>query len=536
MNISMDVSEEGDTSTSSMNVVDDVTNDDDIDEKKIEKLWAKERYEMSHGEREAATDELHGVKSRYNTTEYESPENHFKALVQFDSELNNPNSEIPSRLKCNYLRALRMNSSYVTSSDYRLRFLRAEFFDVSKAIVRFCKCLNFMVEVFGDISLLRQIFLSDLNKTERKLLKEGAMQLSPSRDSLGRRSLFFLGACGANYSTRERNRVGLYLIFQVLAEDVTTQRNGLVTIHLMSEDVWGIMGGANKPQFSNLFLSVFESCPLRFSAIHICFPEKLLYRLLKPLVLLLVGNEGRKTMRVHSGTTMEINYSLSSFGVRLDDIPMTYSGTIKTRQHMRWMKVRAAVDQYIEEQCKGKVDGDFRHFYASDQYDIQPIPHIQCPEINCVLFHKNGVAWEFPGNIKFRAFLDEQLPKNYHLHDRYSGNPKAISTGISNAHTTLSEKEGLYDRIIRLSFAQNVQFLLYDDTKHWYIDLKEPDVLRKYIGFAIRGRQRRVSAQQHSGGNNNTQNNATNNVFINMDGEQHNCGSDVSFSSDLMVN
>jgi hypothetical protein len=542
----MDVGDDVDMSSLDMEVANEVDVDIDVDidididmdmnEESIEKLWAKEQYEMSRDDREAATDELHGVKSRYNATEYENPENHYKALIQFDNQLNNPRSGIPSRLKHNYLRAMRMNSTYVSSSDFRLRFLRAEFFDVSKAIVRFCKCLNLLVELFGDASLLRQIFLSDLTKNERKLLKEGEMQLSPYRDSLGRRTFYFLGNVGANYSAQERDRVGIYLLFQVMAEDVTTQRNGLVSVSILTEDVTTSIGGTNRHHMSNFFLSIFQSCPLRFSAIHLFFPNEMLYRMLKSLLLFVVGKGFRKVLKIHSGTIMERNYSLSSFGIRLDDIPTTYSGTVKTRHHMRWLKVRSAMDDFVKQQCEENVNGDFRSFYASDQYTIQPFPHIQCPENNCVLFHKNGVAWEFPGNIKFRAFLDEQLPKYNHLNNRSPSNIK--STGLLDAPVTPPEKEGLFDRIIRLSLEQNFQFLLHDETKHWYIELKELDVLRRYIGFAIRGRQRRVSAQRHNSSNNNDFNNdnEANNtvgsnretgtaVFTNMYGNEPNFGS-----------
>ena len=533
---SMDESEDVETSPFSIGNDNDDDDDDDIDEEKIEKLWAKEQYEMSRDDREAATNEMHGVQSRYNASEYENPESHYKALIQFDQELNNPN-RISGRVKNGYFRALQMNSTYVSSPDFRLRFLRTEFFDVPKAALRFCKCLNILVETFGDVSLLRQIFLSDLTKNERKLLKEGGMQLSPTRDSLGRRTMFLLGNFGAKYSSRERDRVGLYLLFQVVAEDVTTQRNGVVSVHMMSSaDIKMVVGGENKHRMSSFFQALFEGCPVRFSAVHMCFPNELLYRLLKPLMLFVVGNAGRKVLKIHSGTTVECNYSLSSFGVHEDDVPVTYSGTIKTRQHTRWLKARVAMDGYIDKQCKDCVAGDYRYFYASERYTIKPFPHIQCPEINCVLFHKNGVAWDFPGNIKFRAFLDVQLPNSNHLNNRHSGN--------------IPEKEGLFDRIIRLSFEQNFHFLLHDETKHWYNEFENPDVLRRYIGFAIRGRQRRVRTQKQRQGsdssdsgkiqNNNAKNKTDDRnpdsgptVFTNMDGKEGNYGSDSCFALKL---
>jgi len=450
-----------------------------IDEIYMETIWAREQYEMNPRDRQAASYELHGVESRYDMVRYENPNNLNQALLKFDDELNNPgSSSISAKLKETYNRALSLNSSYVTSSDFRLMFLRSEFFQITKAVIRFCKCLNILVKYFGEISLLRQLLLSDLSKRELKLLKEGSMQLSQSRDSLGRRPLFLLGNCGGNYCPGERDRVGLYLIFQVLAEDVISQQNGLVTIHLISEDVYQGLGGAeNIPKMARLYLSIFEACPLRFSAIHFCFPKELIYRLLKPLLLFAIGEMGRKVLKIHSGTSVEWMYSLSSFGVRSDDVPTTYSGTVKTRQHMRWIKVRSAMDKYIEDQATTHVDGDYCFFYASK---IKPFPHIQCPEINCVLFHNNGVAWEFPGNIKFRAFLDQAFSDNHEY-----------TKHISNT------EEDILNRIIRLALLRHFQFLLHDDINHWYDRLTEPEQLRRYIGFAYRGHLRRCSARRH---------------------------------------
>ncbi len=512
---SMDVS--GSSSSSTMEMVDDEV----VNEEMIEKLWARERYEMQIDDREATHNELHGVESRYDASRHENPENHQRALFEFDNELN-LNSRLSSKLKSGYLTALSLKSSYVSSSDLRLRFLRAEFFDVSKAVVRFCNYLNFMAEVYGEVSLLRQIFISDLTKRERKCLKEGSMQLLPTRDSLGRRIMVFSGNAGENYAPRERDRVGIYFFFQVLAEDETTQRNGVVSVSLLSEGVQRSMGGENLAKRSKFFQSVWEACPVRISAIHLCFPNELLFRMLKPIMLCVLGNTGRKCMRIHSGARLECDYSLNTFGIRPDDIPLTYSGTIKTRQHTRWVKVRGAIDNYVEQQCKERVNGDYRYFYVSDQHTIKPFPHIQCPEITCVLFHKNGVAWEFPGNVAFRAFLDEQLQLNNHLNNRSSGNSK--STG-SDTLTAL-EKEGLLDRILRLSFEQNFQFLLHDETKHWYNEIKNPATLRRYIGFAIRGRQRLAGAKRQRQGcetsdddTRNSHNQVTGStVFTNMDG------------------
>ncbi len=489
----------------------DVTEDGIKEEGTVEKLWARELYEMDIEDREATTNELHGVKSRYDASNYEIPEKHRQALIEFEKELNNSNSGISEELKRGYLRALSLNSSYVTSSDFRMRFLRAEFFDISKAVKRFYGNLNMLVEYYGEVSLLRQIFLSDLTKNERKLLRKGSMQLSPSRDPLGRRVVFFLGDFGAGYSALERDRVGLYLMYQVMAEDETSQRNGVVSISILSD--LSLQVSVGNPRSKKFFQNFFEWTPVRVSAIHLCFPNAPLYRLLQPIMLMAIGNTGRKLLKIHSGTNIECYYSLKSFGIQPDDFPRTFSGSIKTRQHVRMLKFRAAMEHYIEQQCSTHANGDYRNFYTPGQKaTTKPFPHIQCPEINAVLFHKNGVAWDFPGNVRFREFLDQQLPSQ--------NNSRSTSCSDATAFTT--EKQVLIDRIIRFSCEKNFRYLLHDDTKHWYNEIQNPALLRRYIGLAIRGRQRRMGAKrQRQGWDNDRESNKA--VFTNMNGSEYDC-------------
>ena len=94
--------------------------------------------------------------------------------------------------------------SYALSKGFLIKFLRAEFFDVKKAADRYICCIDFLVDYFGTFALERPLYLKDLDKNEQKMLKEGRLQLMPSRDRLGRRILVFLGAVGHGYSHRNR--------------------------------------------------------------------------------------------------------------------------------------------------------------------------------------------------------------------------------------------------------------------------------------------------------------------------------------------
>jgi len=542
----------------------------------IEKLWAKERYEMSYGDREASSYELHGVVSRAIV---ETPELISNALQEFDNELkklaiySSNNSQSSSCSSCSSSSPHHANNTYIQSSTFRLRFLRSELFDIKKSVKRYCICIDLLVEYFGDYALQRQLFLSDLNKEEMKILKDGTLQILPSRDTLGRRIMVFIGNCGGDpqqsWKQQSLNKVGLFLIFQILAEDITTQRNGIVSIHIIHDgmDIHARMNSSENggpEQYRQFLTKVLYGAPCRWSGLHICFQSSssndndnnsnnynssssnsnngdgfIMRNIIRPLFLFIIGKPGRKVLRIHSGSSIECEYSLKSFGIQVDDIPLTHTGTVKLINHSRWIKVRSIMDKFIKEQASSVANANDNsnnyQYYYSIENTIIPFPKIQCPEVHCVLFRKNGVAWEHPGNIKFRAFLQE-------LDNRIAESIKQSEQTLSEMQSDTAQQsrsktittENLYtdsdtntDTATTMAMAMSLgmstdehigyilqeailhgfSFLMYDEKNHWYIELKEEDELRKQLRSALRGHRKRRTRVQ-------TYNNTDNMLFM----------------------
>jgi hypothetical protein len=84
---------------------------------------------------------------------------------------------------------------YVNTNEFRLMYLRCDFFNVQKAALRIVQALDFLLENYGEYALKRKIQLSDFTSDqELAVLKKGMIQLLPSRDRGGRRiilSFFF---------------------------------------------------------------------------------------------------------------------------------------------------------------------------------------------------------------------------------------------------------------------------------------------------------------------------------------------------------
>ena len=455
--------------------------DDDINKpKKMELMWAKELYEMKPEEREAANNELHGVEFDSNacfnndvTTTTESPRQRAYALNAMQDVLDElvPPSSISSfqinNSRCNYkayLRGLELGSVYIRSPDFRLRFLRADRFDPRKAATRYCNCLDLLVEYFGEKALHRSLYLSDLSYEELKTLREGYVQIMPSRDRNGRRILVFCGK--ATIQTEEAffssNKVMIYLLMGVLADDVTTQCKGAVVLIFPDKAPNAQPMNRRDAFMLNKYINYI---PLRWSAMHFCIPDEPVFHIVRTLSLALIGPAGRKICRLHSGSLIECDYALSSYGIIVKDLPRTYTGIIKTKNLSRFVKVRAAIDDYRKKAVEGELN--------STEYDACGI---ECPEVNCVLFGNKAQSWDHPGNIEFRDVMEEKEKER----DRF---PRTCLKG-----------DRYIDSMIQEGILRNFRFCDYDKKKSWYTEINNMESLRHKITQLLTGIRKRRKA------------------------------------------
>jgi hypothetical protein len=225
----------------------------------------------------------------------ESPEMIAFAMASFQEEVDRV---VPESEKSAYYRACSMNSTYVQSVSFRLKFLRAELFDHKKAALRYVRNLDYLLEKFGDFALMRQLYLSDLNREEKRFLKKGYMQVLPFRDNVGRRIVGNLGSYGGfNFSMETKERVGAYLNFAILADDITSQRKGVVSLGLLSEDAIECIQSV-KLSNMNRFI---QAMPIRYSGFHTCLSNSFRSKVIKALTLTFVQGDARLMSRVHIG-------------------------------------------------------------------------------------------------------------------------------------------------------------------------------------------------------------------------------------------
>jgi hypothetical protein len=153
----------------------------------IDDLLSRDLLQLSLTERNAITEEIHGVQT---IAPQESPSMIQAALL----DLNACIGRMPSSKKAAYLRSQELYpDTYINTSDFRMRFLRCDLFDVEKAASRMVMYLDLMLDLFGDYVLKRTLQISDFCWEEMQAFRCGHLQPLPYRDRSGRRIFAFVG-------------------------------------------------------------------------------------------------------------------------------------------------------------------------------------------------------------------------------------------------------------------------------------------------------------------------------------------------------
>jgi hypothetical protein len=440
--------------------------------KTFDKFWAKELYEVSYEDREAIMYEMHGVESRAVP---ETPEMIRSSLKELEVEISvwlsgnlsqqqrsifKSFNETTAQLTRGHLLAVeKLHSQYVVSPEFRIRFLRTEFFDVPKAAFRYFRCLNQLLFFFGEASLQRPLRIEDLTDSEREFLESGKIQCLSSRDKLGRRILVVYGGMLTSYPLFERCKVELYLIWGVMAEDEESQRHGIIALVLFdlkgggsafpdeesanttktknSRNSWD---GTEKRVFHRLSRQKYKvrthlteraaATPVRNASIHLCMPGNRIYTFLGAIFRGIIPSAYRSIVKISTGSHLEVGYELQRFGIPVDDLPSASSKgiVIRTKSLARFLKARANIDSFRKEHAQkhgveyhwpscttvgssqnkainndDKPSTDGRAAEAS-AFHPEFCPGTDCPESNCVVFG-DRLTYKYATNIAFRDYL-----------------------------------------------------------------------------------------------------------------------------------
>lgn len=230
---------------------------------------------------------------------------------------------------------------------------------------------------------------------------------------------------------------------QVLSEDPETQRKGAVII-LSPAGKEGLQNLL--PNFNEKVKMVHDICdcmPLRISAYHVCSANSPVLHVFMRLTLVIVPKHIRARLRVHKGSPLEWQYSVSSFGMNAEFLPFTTGGELKIKNHNKWIKLR-----------KAKEDAFKRG---------TPFHGIECPKVQDIFFRRGT-------NPHGNMLLREVLESKYSLYQ---------------SRQTQEEKTEISWSVVEEIERRNGRFLIEDSHGFW-IELTDKDSAREKIANAFR--------------------------------------------------
>lgn len=416
----------------------------------VDDILSNQLLQLSLQDRNAINEEIHGVQT---FAPEETSEMLTEALRNMDIEINN------ILRKDAFVRSQEFPNTYVNSADFRLRFLRSDLFDVKKAANKMVAFLDLVSELFGDFALRRQIQMSDFSREEMQVFRTGHLQLLPYRDRSGRRIFCSVGGYGVTVSLVTRVKILLYTVLAA-SDDVETQRKGIISI------IWP---GTKLPNGDNLrnvklnrilFLKrVYETLPVRTCSIHFGIPDSPFNQLMQTLITLSMPQYMQR-MKFHVGEAIERQYSIKSFGVPIELIPLTETGNIKTTYLKQWMKLRRRIE--VMKMIEAANDNS--------------VSIIECPGSNDVVFRSGTSMSCHPGNVHFRYMVESK-------HEI----PSLVSK------TTQAE---LAEQLIREIEASGGRFLKWDNIGYW-TELKDPLQIHTKVALSIRDFKYKTKAQKN---------------------------------------
>lgn len=418
----------------------------------IGNILSRELLKLSMTDRSAIEEEIHGVRC---LAIRESPELIRSGLSAFQTEL----QKLPSELKRTYdeccVRAMlykdEEDTCYALKDSFKLSFLRAELFDAAKAVQRFVKYLEFVRDFWGpEIALKRQVRISDFDKIEMKLFRKGYFQVLPFRDLQGRRAISLLGGFEPGVDPKARAKAIFYLADSLTRDNIETQRAG--TIFLTEAYMWSTGDSsfttAARDKRSTSLLSfphpqeglyytrrVMEAMPNRLVAVHNCWPDRPAFRLISKLLTIYgaSGSTQRLRLKFHIGDELEMRYRLKSYGIPIELLPITETGSIKLVNHNHWMKTRKHLEQALDE---------------SERV-------VECPGLNDVVFRQGTSSMEHPGNVRCRDLIlslledrDRQIKAHPEIDfDCYNTTSGNNNTAAAKIHNEIVDR--FLDKVIR---------------------------------------------------------------------------------------
>jgi len=374
--------------------------------------FISELNKLSIEERNEITFDLHGVKPIVN----EDPEIVAKSTDLLELELNG----IPNEEKQAYLRARDRNPGYVMDKTFLLMFLRAQQFNTKAAAAQFVDFFQIKLELFGEEKLGRDIRMDDLNDGDVECLESGYAQVLNARDRAGR-AIFLLMPTVGKFETIETKLRAAYMLTMYAIQDVDTQKNGVVSI------VYNVGRGKSKDRDAAWkFSRMFAALPARQTGAHYCIDDDQTLAMFY-IAMNALSKAARLRSRIHVGSHMEIIYTLMTFGIPKEALPVSLNGRQRLESHRDLVRRMRRVNG---------VDDNINRIIVPGTFDV--------------ILGRGKPLQKYSGNLNYHYIIEG-------YHDRYEAAAKG-------------KKAELAMEIVKKIQSQGGNFLKEDDAGWVVID------------------------------------------------------------------
>ena len=410
-------------------------------------------------------------------------------------------------------------AAYIDTNNFRLRFLRSCLFDVKSAVKRFANYLNFIQTYWGHAYLARPIQISDLNAYELKRLKSGDAQLLPFRDRKGRRVIVLLGN-GLGLSDIASTKAMFYLLDCATRDSIESQRNGVVII--IDGARWkgldkGDKGAESKKQLLQIireqstspftpFIVLFCSLPSRFVNVHVCWPDSTVLRTISNFFVMrsrLFKKSNSDSaldlnrIKFHVGEETEMRYTIKSYGIPIELLPLTGTNSVKLNYHNLWIKTRKLVethqnqsrfDEYNPTYCTRTHNSlyNYEHEcgFVVNKDNGEVVTIVECPCSNDVVFRNGTQSKEHPGNAIFRNSILSYWEQRERL--------RISSTDFSNAYGDGDKSDNenrdreFRERLVKdIEIVQKGRFLEWDKVLGVWVQMKDKTRINRKVAMVF---------------------------------------------------
>mmetsp|Transcript_5178 Transcript_5178/g.15076 ORF Transcript_5178/g.15076 Transcript_5178/m.15076 type:complete len:475 (-) Transcript_5178:145-1569(-) len=370
--------------------------------------FVSELNKLSMKERDEANYDVHGVSDILN----EVPDFVAASIKSFGAALD----RIPENEKKAYLLAMDQNSDYVRNDKFVLMFLRALQFDAKAAAARFVSFFQMKLQLFGQEKLARDIRVDDLDEQDITCLESGYAQVLSARDRADR-AIFMLMPMIPQFRSEQNRLRTIFLVLMFALNDVQTQKRGIVAIPYNIGYMSQTQQGDRTVVLNNTKLVI--SLPLRLTAVHYCYNDEKL-RSLFFYAMYVFEKAARIRARFHCGTDMEVIYTLMTFGIPSEFLPVTANGTLRLDAHREYVRKMRKISQ---------ANGDIERTIVPGKYDV--------------LLGRGKPLQKYSGNLNYHYVIEC-------YHDRYEAAAKG-------------DKAVLAMEIVKKIHSQGGRFLKQDD-------------------------------------------------------------------------